>query len=325
MSVFKSNLINNNIFEDKIFNINLNKFRFLELEKLIDEYMKKDIVFREFEKDIMGKNINFIMDNLQEDYDDLFKENYLNISCNGGCFYFLKEKKIKIDYIITPFTNHIFYKNFICYFIDDNEIFKNIKGIIRMTNTGINIEELKRNQIIIQENLNFLKKIKFLKKIVKINLETKHKKCNFMEKIIYKCRSNKDKNKTVNVNLINKYYDSFEVKYNIYKNFKRNDFSLTTGIRNILYLLKLGCNIKIVGFGFNILQGYYHSEYYYKYTPDLNNRLTENYTKKMSHLNEHSISHKMGITYDKYVLAYLLIKFPDRIHLSKKLEKIILL
>ena len=325
MSLFNNKKINiNNILDNSIYQKrkkNKVKFEFLKLENVIDNYLlNKNFKMEKFEKrNMKGKNVNLLMDSKEDKLENLYNENYLNITCNGGIFYFLERKILSIDYVITPYTNHIFYKNFISFFINKPNIFKDIKGFIKIANRGINLNSLIENQIGLEKNLINLKNNNVSYSIMRLPLRRNGTNEDII-KILKSNFVNKSKENQTDVILHNKYFNSFETKYQTYDLFKKNNFFLTTAIRTILYLLKLGCNIKIFGFSFGIIKGYYHSSSYYKYIPEYKKRLEKNYTKKLSHLKGKGIGHKIGPVYDKYALVYLLEKFPNRIFISDKLK-----
>jgi len=275
-------------------NINFNKFNHI-IDDFINYKIKLDI-----EKNLIRKNINLLMDTEIFDKHFMFKDNFLNISCNNG-FYYFENNNIKINYNFCSIGNNIFISNYLGYSI--NEKFFNNKNI----------------------NFIFLQNNSYFKLLQNNNFDYNKIKKNDFDKL--KCCNNGIINSKLYSNLLKNNKKTNFNKFNLssfsdyYIKLKENDLNITTFTRTLLILLNLNCNIKINGFSCNLIETNYHSKYYYKYSPMLDTRINTN-SINLKHLKNQN-KHFYGVIKDNYVLYYLLKKYPDRISINDKIKKIL--
>ena len=276
----------------------MNDISFNKFNNLIDDFINNKINL-DIEKDLLNKNINLLMDTEIFDKNFMFKENFLNVSCNNG-FYYFEKNNIMIDYNFCSLGNNIFISNYLGYCINEN--FFDHKDI----------------------NFIFLQNNDYFKLLSNNNFNYNKIKKNEFEKI--DCCNRGIINKNLFLNLLknnkNTNFNKFNLSSfsNYYVKFKEKNLNITTFTRTLLILLNLNCNIKINGFSCNLIKTNYHSKYYYKYSPLLDTRINTN-SINVEHLKDKN--HYNGIIKDNYILFYLLKKYPNRISIDNKIREIL--
>lgn len=275
----------------------MNNLNYSKYNKYIDSFINDTNYKLSIEKELSGKNINLLMDTNIFNKSIMFTDNFLNISCNNG-LYFFEKNNINIHYNFCSGGNNIFISNYLGYSIYEN-FMKNINTKI------IFLQKNNYTDLLLNNNFNYNKidKDKYDKIIIHSN--------NLCKDNLYKNLLSRNFNNNFN----NFYLSSF---YNYYNKFKINDLNITTFTRTLLILIKLNCTICINGFSCNIIKTNYHSEYYYKYTSNLNTRINTN-SIDVKHIKDNE-KHYSGIIKDNYVLYYLLKKYPNKIKIDKNIK-----